>query len=73
MRMKEKYQSGDYQLIQKQILQTNIIRFVWQTVRRITNEIWGVKGLTLYTLTSLCIFSIQFFIHFFKCRQGETV
>ena len=32
-------------MIQYQILQTNIIRTVWQTVRRITNEILGVGGL----------------------------
>ena len=42
---KEKYQLGDYKLIQYQILQTNITRTVWQTVRRITNEILGVKEL----------------------------
>ena len=35
----EKYQLGDYKLIQYEILQTNITRTVWQTVRRITNEI----------------------------------
>ena len=29
---KEKCKLGDYQLIQYQILQTNIIRIVWQTV-----------------------------------------
>ena len=28
-----------------QILQANIIRILWQTVRRITNEILEVKGL----------------------------
>ena len=39
---KEKYQLGGYKLIQYQILQTNIPR----TVRRITNEILGVKGLS---------------------------
>ena len=39
---KEKYQLGDNKLIQ---CQTNITRTVWQTVRRITNEILGVKGL----------------------------
>ena len=43
---KEKYQLRDNRLIQNQILQTNITRTVWQTVRRITNEILGVKGLT---------------------------
>ena len=42
---KEKYQSGDYKLIQYIILQTYITRTVWQTVRRITSEILGVKGL----------------------------
>ena len=32
-------------MIQYQILQTKITRTIWQTVRRITNEIMGVKGL----------------------------
>ena len=32
-------------MIQYQILKTNITRTVLQTVRRITNEILGVKGL----------------------------
>ena len=32
-------------MIQYQIPQTNITRTIWQTVRRITNEILGVKGL----------------------------
>ena len=31
-------------MIQYQILQTYIIRMVWQTVGRITEEILGVKG-----------------------------
>ena len=43
---KEKYQSGDHKLIQYQILQTTIIRTVWETLRRITNEILVVKGLS---------------------------
>ena len=42
---KEKYQLGDYKLIQYEILQNNIIRIIPQTVRRIANEILGVKGL----------------------------
>ena len=42
---KEKYQLRDYKFIQYQILQTNIKRTVWQTVRRITNEILRVKRL----------------------------
>ena len=40
---KEKYQLGEYKF-QYQILQTNITRTVWQIVRRITDEILGVKG-----------------------------
>ena len=43
---KKKYQLRDYLLIQYQILWANIIRIVWQTVRRITNEILGLKGIT---------------------------
>ena len=43
---KEKYQLWDYLLIQYKILQTKIMKIIWQTVRRITNEILGVKGLT---------------------------
>ena len=41
---KEKYQLGDYFLIQYQILQTNIASIIYQTVGRIANEILGVKG-----------------------------
>ena len=44
---KEWYQSRDYQFIQYQILQTNIIIIVWKSVRRITDEILGVEGFTL--------------------------
>ena len=54
---KEKYHLKDYQLIQYQILKTNIRRTVLQTVRRITNEIFGVKRLIgdiVVTLTSNC-------------------
>ena len=38
---------GDYKLIQYQILRINIARTTEQIVRRITNEILGVGGLTL--------------------------
>ena len=38
MRVKKKPQSGEYQLIQYQIHQSNIIRIVWQAVKRITNK-----------------------------------
>ena len=34
---------GDYLLFQYQILQTNIIRTVWQTIRRTIRETLGVK------------------------------
>ena len=41
-----KMSAGGLHLIQYQIPQTNVTRTVWQTVRRITNEILGVKGLS---------------------------
>ena len=41
-----RYQLGDYWLIQYHILRCNIRRLVEQTVRRITNDILGVKGLS---------------------------
>ena len=34
-------------MTQDQILSADITRIVWQVVRRITNEILGVKGLTV--------------------------
>ena len=40
---KEKYQLWNYPMIQYQILQANIMRIIWQTIKRITNEILGVK------------------------------
>ena len=36
-----------------QILQSKVMRIVWQTVRRITNEILGVKGLKELTKVEL--------------------
>ena len=54
---KEKYQLGDFNLIQYQILQTNIWRTVWHIVRRITNEILGVQGF----YTSLPFYSAHFY------------
>ena len=41
---KDKYQSGDNKLIQYKILRTNIIRIVWQEVKRITYEFLGIEG-----------------------------
>ena len=34
-------------IVRYQILKINIMRIIWQTVRRITNEILGVKGLMM--------------------------
>ena len=48
MRIK-KISIRDYKLIQYQILQTNLTRTEWQTVRRITEEILGVNGLNRQT------------------------
>ena len=38
------HQLGDRMLIQYQIFPTNIVKIVWRTVRRITDENSGVKG-----------------------------
>ena len=43
---KKMYPLGDYKLIQNQTLRTNIISIEWQPVRRIPNEILGVKEIT---------------------------
>ena len=39
-------------MIQYQVLQIDIIRIAWQTVRMITNEILGIKGLSSHALIS---------------------
>ena len=52
-------------MIQYQILQTNIMIITWQTVRRITNEILGVKGL-LYSHAVMPIYSYD------ECILKET-
>ena len=46
IRIKKNISLRIFYLIQCQILRANIIRIVWHTVRRITNEILGVKELT---------------------------
>ena len=48
MRIKKKYQLQDYKLIQYQILQTNIIRTVWQTEGRISS--WDLGSQRMNTL-----------------------
>ena len=47
---KVKYQIGDFQLIQYQILQIGIKRIVCQTVQRITDEILVVQIRIIFTL-----------------------
>ena len=39
-------------LVRHQILQTNIMRIIWLTVRRITDEILRVKGLNKHPLSN---------------------
>ena len=70
MRIKKNINLGDYKLIQYQILQTNITRTVCQTVRRITNEILGVKGLGNVQHSPL-ILSIKSLILHTEKRQGK--
>ena len=57
MRITKNINKGN-KLIQYQILQNNITRTVWQTVRRITNEILRVKGLK-YPAVLLLYFHIS--------------
>ena len=45
MRIKKIINYGMYLLIQYQILQTSIMRIIWEKVRRTSREILGVKGL----------------------------
>ena len=45
MGLKKHENLGVNELIHNQVLRTNIIRILWKTVWRITNEISGVKGL----------------------------
>ena len=47
---KVKYQIGDFQLIQYQILQIDIKRIVCQTVQRITDEILVVQIRIIFTM-----------------------
>ena len=48
------------------------MRIIWQTVRRITDEILGVKGLNPkrdYRLISPYSFSVESFIKFMRIRE----
>ena len=56
-------------MIQYQILQTNTRRTTWKTVRRITNEILGVKRLMklkFFSLSFLMSVLARFFFNFSK-------
>ena len=59
----------DYKLIQYQILSTNIIRIVWQTVRRITNKILGVKELSFQSSAERANIKFIFPLTFFDPRD----
>ena len=45
--------------MQYQILQTYIIRIVWQIARKITREILGVKGINLIDSVRSFLFRLQ--------------
>ena len=66
MRIKKIINYGMYLLIQYQILQTSIMRIIWEKVRRTSREILGVKGL----IGGLRARTIPwFFGHFWKCSE----
>ena len=54
-------------MIKCQFLKINITRIVWQTVRRITYEILGVKGLIQPDITPVMLLPIDMFwwLHYF--------
>ena len=58
-------------MIQYQILRTSIIKIVWQTVRRITNEILGTKRLRnrLYAAVPLFNNRLQMMLNCFKNKR----
>ena len=72
---KEKYQSRDWQLIQYRILHSNNMRTVSETVRRIADEILGVKGLSklLESVMRLLLFSVILTANVNICLQLDCV
>ena len=72
---KEKYQSRDWQLIQYWILHSNNMRTVSETVRRIADEILGVKGLSklLESVMRLLLFSVILTANVNICLQLDCV
>ena len=71
MRIKKIKKLGDYKLTQYQILQTNITRTVWQTVRRITDEILGVKRL-MRSLNHYAILLTELRLNYYLSRPKYT-
>ena len=62
-------------MIQYQILQTDIIRIVCQTLKRITNEIFGVKGLgkTLSALGNVLQCYLNIWVVQFPVRYNKDL
>ena len=46
---------------------------VWSMCHLLSQVLWTANTLTLYTLTSVGIFSILFSKHFLRCQPGEFV
>ena len=72
----EKYQLAKYALLVDPILRSNIIKIVWQTVRRITAEILGVKGLTeirRITLDRSPLLLLSNNCFFFSCQWHSPI
>ena len=64
---KYKYLIGNYLLIQYQTPQSNIIRIVWQTVRRIIERSWKWKG----QRKDAALYSTKIQIRYlWRCSQG---
>ena len=56
-------------MIQYQILQIDIIRVVWQTVKRITNKILEVKGLKVMKHVDYSALSLSLILRIFASVQ----
>ena len=64
---KYKYLIGNYLLVQYQTPQSNIIRIVWQTVRRIIERSWKWKG----QRKDAALYSTKIQIRYlWRCSQG---
>ena len=61
MRIKKNINKGITNWSNTKILQIYMIRNIWQTVRRITNEIMGVKGLRfiVFVMKSILLYQTR--------------